>query len=59
MTRNEWTKFLAFENQKIFKWNVSWMFWKTVYLEFNVKIHYEINNKLVFHELHWKKNFTV
>ena len=28
-------------------------------MEFNVKIHCEINVKLVFHEILWKKNFTV
>ena len=32
---------------------------KTVSLEFNVKIRCEINVKLVFHEIFWKKNFTV
>ena len=34
-------------------------FKKTVYLEFNVKMHYGINIKLVFHEILSKKNFTV
>ena len=28
-------------------------------MEFNVKIHCEINVKLVFHEILWKKNLTV
>ena len=28
-------------------------------MEFNVKIHREINVKLVFYEILWKKNFTV
>ena len=28
-------------------------------MEFNIKIHCEINVKLVFHEILWKKNFTV
>ena len=32
---------------------------KTVWLELNVKIHCEINVKLVFHEIPWEKIFTV
>ena len=42
-----------------FHWNVSWNLKKTVSLEYNVKAHCEINVKLVFHEILWKKNFTV
>ena len=32
---------------------------KTVKLKFNLKMHCEINVKLVFHEMQGKKNFTV
>ena len=42
--------------KNLFHWNVSWNLTKTVYLEFNVKIHCEINVKLVLHET-LKENF--
>ena len=45
--------------KNLFHWNVSWNLKKTVYLEFNVKIHCEINVKLVLHEILWKKIFSV
>ena len=45
--------------KNFFHWNVSWNLKKTVYLEFNVKIHCEINVKLVLHEILWKKIFSV
>ena len=35
------------------------MFHEILELEFNVKIHCEINVKLVIYEVLWKKNFTV
>ena len=44
--------------KNLFHWNVSWNLKKTVYLEFNVKIHCEINVKLVLHEILWKKIFS-
>ena len=45
--------------KNFFHWNVSWKLWETVWLEFIVKIHYEINIKLVSHEISWKKNFKM
>ena len=45
--------------KNFFHWNVSWNLKKTVHLEFNVKIHCEINVKLVLHEILWKKIFSV
>ena len=50
---------LTFESQKFFHWNASWKLWEKILLEFIVKIHYEINVKLVFHEIPWRKNLTL
>ena len=55
-----WTRNFSFlKAQNFFYWNVSYKLIKTVLSEFNIKIHCEINFKLVFHERLWKKNFTV
>ena len=53
-----WTKFLAFESQTFF---FTEMFHESIDKQFNwdFKIHCEINVKLIFHEILWKKNFTV
>ena len=48
-----WTEFLALESYRFLSLK---HFMK---LEFDVKIHCEINVKLVFHEILWKKKFTV
>ena len=47
-----WTEFLALESYRFLSLK---HFMK---LEFDVKIHCEINVKLVFHEILWKKDFT-
>ena len=51
--------FLLLKAKNFFCWNVSSKVKKIVSLEFNVKIHCEINVKLVFHEILWNKNLTL
>ena len=58
ITRNfwnfwKWEKMMRFDIMEINLWTTCRK------SQYNVKIHCEINIKLVFHEMTWKKNFTV